>query len=116
MCETMDEKGAEMTREEARVEIEEEFKIFLEGTSLNDVEILEEKMKDNAELRKVVEANMMAIKALEQTDVLDKIRAEIETNTEKWWYGVNDDCFMKLSDVLEIINKYRKEQNNASSD
>jgi len=45
-----------------------------------------------------------------QTDALDKIRAEIETNTEKWWYGVNDDCFMKLSDVLEIIDKYRKEQ------
>lgn len=56
-----------MTREEARTEIEEELKIFLEGTSLDDVEILEDKMKENAELRNVVEANRMAIQALEQT-------------------------------------------------
>jgi len=42
-------------------------------------------------------------------DVLNEIKAEIETDTEKWWYGVNDDCFIKLSDVLEIIDKYKAE-------
>ena len=40
---------------------------------------------------------------------LDAVRSEIETDTDKWWYGVNDDCFMKLSDVIAIIDKYRKE-------
>ena len=53
--------------------------------------------------------NKDAIKALEQEPALDKIRAEIEVSTEKWWYGVNNDCFMKLSDVFEIINKYKSE-------
>ena len=49
-------------------------------------------------------------KAVVINEVLDKIMAEIKTNTHKWWYGVNDDCFMKLLDVLEIIDKYREEQ------
>lgn len=42
-------------------------------------------------------------------DVLDMIKAELETNTEKWWYGENSgDCFVKLSYVLEIIDNCRK--------
>lgn len=54
-----------MTREEAKTEIEEEFKIFLEGTALDDKKRLKKAMKENEELRKIVEANKMAIKALE---------------------------------------------------
>ena len=51
-----------------------------------------------------------AIEALKRGDVLDKIKAELETNTEKWWYGANsDDCFVKLSYVHEIIDKYKAE-------
>lgn len=42
-----------------------------------------------------------------KTDVLDKIIAEIVSDKKKWWYGVDNDCFMKLSDVLKIINKYK---------
>ena len=39
--------------------------------------------------------------------VLDEIRAVIETDTEKWWCEVND-CFIKQSDVLNIIDKYKE--------
>lgn len=42
-------------------------------------------------------------------EVLSKMRAELESSTEKWWYGVENDCFMKLSDVLQIIDKYKAE-------
>lgn len=43
-----------------------------------------------------------------KADVLDKIRAELEKNTEKWWYGTNSsDCFVKLSYVLGIIDNHR---------
>lgn len=40
----------------------------------------------------------LAIKALEQTDVLDKIRAEIETMSGD---------IETIADVLEIIDKYK---------
>lgn len=46
-------------------------------------------------------------KALDNEDILDKIRGEIVSDEEKWWYGVDNDCYMKLSDVLKIINKYK---------
>jgi hypothetical protein len=42
-------------------------------------------------------------------DVLGKIRAELESSEKKWWYGVEGDCFMKLPDVLQIIDKYKAE-------
>lgn len=54
----------------------------------------------------------MAIKSLEQesTDnVLNKITGELKSAKKKWWYGVDDDCFMKLLDVLDIIDKYKTE-------
>ena len=41
--------------------------------------------------------------------VLDKITGELKAVNEKWWYGVDNDCFMKLSDVLQIIDKYKTE-------
>ena len=53
-----------MTKEEAAKELEEEFKIFLEGSGLDNEEHLEKEMKSNEELRKVVEANRMAISTL----------------------------------------------------
>lgn len=84
-----------MTKEEARTEIEEEFKIFLEGAALDDVDILEEKMKENAELRKVVEANRMAIKALEQEpyDFAKWVAREIFD--DEWEY--NKDAFAEIA-------------------
>lgn len=41
--------------------------------------------------------------------VLDKITAELKSVKEKWWYGVDNDCFMKLSDVIAVIDKYKAE-------
>lgn len=46
--------------------------------------------------------------------VLDKIRAEI-TDAEKCWYGVND-CFVKLSDVLKILDKCKIESGEICND
>lgn len=48
----------------------------------------------------------------EQEPILDKIGAEIVSDEEKWWYGVDNDCYMKLSDVLKIINKYKVKSEN----
>ena len=56
--------------------------------------------------------NAVGIEALEQEPcdvVLNKITAELISVKEKWWYGVNNDCFMKLLDVLNIIDKYKTE-------
>jgi hypothetical protein len=42
------------------------------------------------------------------TEVLDSIKAEIETAKEKWWSNAKSNYFVKLSDVIAIIDKYRK--------
>jgi len=89
------ERKGSMTREEARTEIEEEFKIFLEGATLNDADILEEKMKENAELRKVVEANRMAIKALEQEPYDFARWVAREIFDDEWEY--NKDAFAEIA-------------------
>lgn len=57
------------------------------------------------------EALDMAIKALEQepkTDILDKIRAEIEAKC-CITVGRENDAAITLHDVFEIIDKYRAE-------
>ena len=54
----------------------------------------------------------LAAKALKQEsidNVLNKITGELKSAKKKWWYGVDDDCFMKLLDVLDIIDKHKKE-------
>lgn len=50
-------------------------------------------------------------KALERTDVLNKIRAEVASISPKTYpfYDHLDD-YVKTNDVLQIIDKYRKEQ------
>ena len=49
-------------------------------------------------------AMMMAIKALEQGSVLDKIRAEIEQITDTM--GVSYNQYVSKIEVLQIIDKY----------
>lgn len=71
--------------------------------------IEDESELDGNEMRDLVEF----LTTLEQEpidNVLNKITGELKTVKEKWWYGVDNDCFIKLSDVLQIIDKYRKEQ------
>lgn len=62
-----------MTREEAIKELQEEWEIFLEGTGLKykTEEGFQKELDDNLDLKKVVEANYMAIKALEQISPCD---------------------------------------------
>ena len=59
------------------------------------------------EVMKRIEALGMAIKALEQEDVLDKIRAEIEQITDTM--GVSYNQYVSKIDVLQIIDKYKAE-------
>ena len=51
----------------------------------------------------------MAIKALEQESVLDKIRAEIEEQKEYRCFDDDDMCIYRtgLDDALYIIDKYK---------
>ena len=86
-----------MTNEEARIELLEEYKIFLEGCGLENEEYLNQQMKDNDELRKVVEANRMAIKALEQQTSDDCISRQavldaVRKNTFRLTFSEEQGC------------------------
>lgn len=60
--------------------------------------------------RKRKKAFDMAIKALEQMDVLDKVRAEIEQNAYPIVHGVNNhEKGMTLYGILQVIDKYKGE-------
>lgn len=63
------------------------------------------------EQRKIIDDTFdMAIKALEQELVLDKIRAEIEQNAYPIVHGVNShEKGMTLYGILQIIDKYKSE-------
>ena len=106
-----------MTREEAIEIIELEKKHC--KIHLNDADKAEEFYK---EMNEFVEAYDMAINALKSKDVLDKIKAEIiekfgNCNICDWFedydYEENDISEYRLvgdiSDVIEIINKYKTE-------
>lgn len=54
-----------------------------------------------------VEAFHVAIKALAQEPILDKIRAEIEQITDTM--GVSYNQYVSKIDVLQIIDKYKEE-------
>lgn len=68
-----------MTTQEAKNEIQDEFNMFLEGTGyLNRHDALEDEMTRNEELKRVVEANRMAIRSLEAWEkVKEELVAEI---------------------------------------
>ena len=57
--------------------------------------------------KRLEELCKLAIKALEQEDVLDKIRAEIEQITDTM--GVSYNQYVSKIDVLQIIDKYKAE-------
>lgn len=57
-----------------------------------------------------IEAIHMAIKALKQEPLLDKIRAEIEQNAYPIVHGVNNhELGMTLYGILQVIDKYKAE-------
>jgi len=57
---------------------------------------------------RTAEALDMAIEALKQEPVLDKIRAEIEQITDTM--GVSYNQYVSKIDVLQIIDKYRESE------
>ena len=81
-----------MIREEAIEILADKVKPCLSGTDWND-------------------AIDMAIKALEQESVLDKIRAEIieDSGYSKDYVGAFTYSTIKLKTVLQIIDKYKAE-------
>ena len=58
---------------------------------------------------KIREAKRIAIKALKQEPILDKIRAEIKDNRDEWIKG-QDPEWHAYERCLAIIDKYREEQ------
>lgn len=65
---------------------------------------------DNDFTEDYLNAVNMAIKALKQHPVLDKIRAEIEKNSYPIVHGVNNhEKGMTLYGILQIIDKYKSE-------
>ena len=66
-------------------------------------------LKTYDEPKKVREAFEMAIKALEQEPILDKIRAEIADMEEGISSYFNDRPWVFKDEVLQIIDKYRNE-------
>lgn len=54
------------------------------------------------------ESHKMAIKALEQDNILDKIRAEIEALPKTYPFVNHFDMYVKVSDVEKIIDKYKE--------
>jgi hypothetical protein len=53
------------------------------------------------------EACDMAIEALKQDSILDKIRAEIEALPKTYPFVNHIDMYVKVSDVTKIIEKYK---------
>ena len=88
-----------MTNKEAKEKLYMEWQKFLE---------------ENIDYAGISEAYKMAFKALEQepmTDVLDKIRAEIEEQVLESLSDGGDDWFAaeKVNECLDIIDKYKAE-------
>lgn len=86
------------------------------GAYINDLKAYSSK-PDRPTFRKLEEVRDKAIEALEQGDVLEKIRAEVESKREEvskkhsedegmlnYYFGLNDG----LKDARDIIDKYRK--------
>ena len=58
------------------------------------------------------EAKDMAIKALEQESILDKIRAEIaelDIYYDNDYFSDNRDAMFKCNEILRVLDKYRGE-------
>ena len=58
------------------------------------------------------EAKDMAIKALEQESILDKIRAEIaelDIYYDNYYFSDNRDAMFKCNEILRVLDKYRGE-------
>ena len=103
-----------MTLEEAINELKEEWKIFVEGTGLDDPEKLQKELASNTDCKQVYQANQMAIKSLEawkqlKDELLSKsyrytISAERGCTGNVLWEG----NLMPIDEVAEIIKFHRR--------
>jgi len=73
-----------MTKEEMIQELEEEWDVFLEGTGLKykTEEGFQKELDDNPDLKKVVEANIMARDILKQRTCEDAVNRELKIGDE----------------------------------
>lgn len=87
-----------MTKEEA---------IFCEKSYIGETSCIDCKyyITDTCSSR---ESHKMAVKALEQDNILDKIRAEIEALPKTYPFVNHFDMYVKVSDVAKIIEKYKE--------
>ena len=95
-----------MTREEAHDLMENELRCVQRGSYCDRDCAKCPLVKDDKEL---IKAYGYVIKALEQdpkSDVLDKIRVEIEQMTDTM--GVSYNQYVSKIDVLQIIDKYKE--------
>lgn len=69
----------------------------------------QEFLEHNLDYGGISEAYKMSFKALDQMDIIDKIRAEIEQNAYPIVHGVNNhELGMTLYGILQVIDKYRE--------
>ena len=92
-----------MTREEAREELIEEWNEFIDGCGLRGIE--EKEVKRNPDFKKVYEANLMAIQALEQEPSGDLINRQdaIKAIDEKAKRIKNEDTLNGLAGAVGIL-------------
>ena len=70
----------------------------------------QEFLEHNLDYGGISEAYKMSFKALDQMDIIDKIRAEIEQNAYPIVHGVNNhELGMTLYGILQVIDKYREQ-------
>jgi hypothetical protein len=88
-----------MTKEEA---------IFCEKSYIGETSCIDCKyyITDTCSSR---ESHKMAVKALEQDSILDKVRAEIEALPKTYPFVNHFDTYVKEDDVKRIIDKYKAE-------
>jgi hypothetical protein len=88
-----------MTKEEA---------IFCEKSYIGETSCIDCKyyITDTCSSR---ESHKMAVKALEQDSILDKVRAEIEALPKTYPFVNHFDTYVKEDDAKRIIDKYKAE-------
>lgn len=107
-----------MTIDEAINKLKEEWKIFIEGTGLNDSTKLQEKLASNPDFKQIYQANQMAIKSLE---AWKQLKVELLFRSHRYTLSSERDCIgnvlweanlLPIDEVTEIVNKYVAEVEN----
>lgn len=107
-----------MTLDEAINELKEEWRIFVEGTGLDDPEKLQKELASNTDCEQVCQANQMAIKSL---GAWKQLKAELLSKSHRYTLSSERGCtgnvlweanLLPIDEVTEIIDKYIAEVEN----